>query len=107
MWNRSNAAGNGDRPNHELGRLVQVGQGRPGHPGQHGRPAIGRGRRGERAHHGQADQPVGHGYPQEPARLPHLPQCGTASRTKCDATPTAKAGSGRRASAPISAPDKT
>ena len=40
-------------------------------------------------------------------RLPHLPQCGTASRTKCDVTPAAKAGSERRASAPISAPDKT
>jgi hypothetical protein len=39
--------------------------------------------------------------------LPHSPQCGTASRTKCDAAPAAKAVSGRRASAPIRAPDKT
>ncbi|MGH3236675.1 MAG: hypothetical protein ACRDOH_26155, partial [Streptosporangiaceae bacterium] len=33
--------------------------------------------------------------------LPQSPQCGTASRTKCDARPAAKADSGRRASAPI------
>ena len=35
------------------------------------------------------------------------PQCGIASRTKCEATPAANAGAGRRASAPIRAPDKT
>ena len=39
--------------------------------------------------------------------LAHSPQCGTASSTKCEATPAAKAGSGRRARAPISAPDRT
>jgi hypothetical protein len=39
--------------------------------------------------------------------LPQSPQCGTASRTKCDATPAANAGTGWRTSAPISAPDKT
>ena len=40
-------------------------------------------------------------------RLPHFPQCGTASSAKCEATPAAKADSGRRVSAPITAPDKT
>jgi hypothetical protein len=40
-------------------------------------------------------------------RLPQFPQCGTESRTKCEATPAANAGTGRRASAPIRAPDKT
>ncbi len=39
--------------------------------------------------------------------LPHFPQCGTASSAKCEAVPSAKAASGRRASAPIRAPDKT
>ena len=39
--------------------------------------------------------------------LPQSPQCGSASSTKCEATPAAKAGAGRRARAPISAPDRT
>jgi hypothetical protein len=39
--------------------------------------------------------------------LPQSPQCGTESRTKCEATPATNAGTGRRASAPIRAPDKT
>jgi len=39
--------------------------------------------------------------------LAQSPQCGTASSAKWETTPAAKAVAGRRATAPISAPDRT
>ena len=66
-WNRSTAAGTATSPSHTMVGLSRSGSAAPVMPGHHGRPAFGRGQRREGAHRGQADQPVGHGHPEEPA----------------------------------------
>ena len=106
MWNRSTAAGNGDRPNQSLAGLSRSGMAAPAIPAS----TAWRRADGDAAVRAPATARLI--SPSATAtrrnwRQPSLPQCGTASRTKCDATPAAKAGSGRRVSAPISAPDKT
>ena len=107
MWNRSTATGNGDRPNQSLTGLSRSGRAAPAIPASTASRRSGGDAAAKAPATARLTSPSRTATRRKRRRLPHLPQCGTASRTKCDATPAAKAGSGRRASAPISAPDKT
>ena len=106
-WNRSTAVGNGDQPNHSLVGLSASGNAAPVMPASTASRRSGGDTAAKAAITARLISPSGTATCRNRGLLPHFPQCGTASRTKCDATPAAKAGSGRRASAPIRAPDKT
>ena len=106
-WNLSTAAGNGDQPSHSLDGLSMSGRAAPV------MPASTASRRSDGDAAAMAPivarliSPSGTATRRNRRRLLQSPQCGTVSSAKCEATPSAKAGSGRRASAPIKAPDKT
>ena len=106
-WNRSTAAGNGDQPNHSLVGLSASGSIAPVMPASTVSRRSGGVTAAKAPITARLISPSGTATRRNRRRLPHFPQCGTASSTKCDATPAAKADSGRRASAPIRAPDKT
>jgi hypothetical protein len=106
-WKRSTAAGNGDQPNHKLVGLSASGSAAPVIPASMAARRPGGTAAVSAPITARLTSPSGTATRRNRRRLPQSPQCGTASRTKCDATPAANAGSGRRASAPIRAPDKT
>jgi hypothetical protein len=106
-WKRSTAAGNGDQPNHMVVGLSASGSAAPVIPASTAARRSGGAAAVRAPMTARLTRPSGTATRMNRRWLPQSPQCGIASRTKCEATPAANAGTGRRASAPISAPDKT
>jgi hypothetical protein len=106
-WNRFTAAGQGDRPNHSIDGLSISGSAAPAMPAITANRCSGRATAASRPIVASPVRPSGTATLMKWRRLRQSPQCGSASSAKCDATPIAKAGTGRRVSAPITAPDRT
>lgn len=107
LWNRSTATGNGDQLNHSLVGLSASGSAAPTIAASIDSRLSGGDAAANAPIAARLISPSGTATRRNSRSLRQLPQCGTASTTKCEATPAAKAAAGRRVSAPISAPDKT
>jgi hypothetical protein len=106
-WNLSTAAGNGDQPNQSVVGLSASGSAAPAMPATTASLRSGGDAAANAPTSARLTSPSGTATRRNLAGLPQSPQCGTASSTKCEATPAPKAATGRRVRAPISAPDKT
>jgi len=107
-WNRFTGAGHGDRPNHRRAGLSMSGSAAPAIPARTASFRSGGATAAKVAIAASPARPSLRAIRKNCCSpMPWSPQCGYASSTKCDATPSTKAGTGLRAAMPISTPDRT